>query len=51
MKRFIMVLCIIIILGVWGYFSVFFLLLFFNFVFYFRLWGEGFRACGQMFIP
>ena len=41
--RFIMVLCINIILGVWAFF--------FNFYFCFRFFGEGkgFGACGKMF--
>ena len=44
-ERFIMVLCINIILGVWAFF-------FFNFYFCFRFFGEGkgFGACGKMFV-
>lgn len=44
--RFIMVLCINIILGVWAFFFFFF-----NFYFCFRFFGEGkgFGACGKMF--
>lgn len=42
-ERFIMVLCINIILGVWAFF--------FNFYFCVRFFGEGkgFGACGKMF--
>lgn len=41
MKRFIMVLCIIIILGVWGYFSVFFLFCFLILFFILGFGGRG----------